>query len=800
MPGAFYAAPAVGQGGSESPLPPQPPRTMSPEPTRPYFGQPHAAAHAPPTSPQLSLRAMSPQPMLHPRSPQLPHRSVLPGPCPGSPHHPRAMSPQPMHHAMPPQEPQTLSPMTASRQVMCGAMSPHVPRSMYPVSPQPVSRAVSKTLPQTMPNLTPSLAPQWRVASGGGHGHMVNPPWAEGVALDGSHVSHASRDGREPESEPKDLGQVLEALWRRTSAFAEECTRWNSQLQEREKEASELAKMIRRISAEHAPHIQMKPEAPEALETQPAKDPAQGPAPGPAQGPAQDPAQDPVQDPAQEPPAQEQPKSQVEGPKVEVPKVEAPKVEAPKVEAPKAAAPKKEAPKAEAAKGQASKGHRQKAQATDPTAKVAAAGVRQAINILAPNLGKAAPSIQQAVELLSQPSSPGAGSRPEPEEAEVSQQQEALLADDVHETTQTNSHMTTPHTSGTLQAAVEDTAMMTPQSSGFSQAALQEAAMMMTAQTSGALQAAVQEAAVQEEAVMTPQASGTLEAVNCDQTLSEFKHPSDNLCVEGRSMNVDHPEEGELFCEVKSALSRVVGESAAGELNDPSTVTIAGWEEAREPPEPVVETPADVPVRVVRVHSAGGSTVLTQGEPGMTSDSLWVNHAGPEGALPGQVDAMEAAELAAPEDLEAPLPCPDDADGAQPEVAMTEPQEKPQAALQPPPKAQRQQSPALLGRQRRLSWGSMPKPTAPKASPKASPKSSPKASPTRKKDPEEAKPSRAAASRSPPKSRSPSPPADGTTRPGFLRATPGPSPAKTFLRATSKPKSAAKAEPKRAAA
>ena len=44
---------------------------------------------------------------------------------------------------------------------------------------------------------------------------------------------------------------MLEALWRRASAIAEDCTRWNQVLQEKERETAELADMIRLLSAEY---------------------------------------------------------------------------------------------------------------------------------------------------------------------------------------------------------------------------------------------------------------------------------------------------------------------------------------------------------------------------------------------------------------------------------------------------------------------------------------------------------------------------------------------------------------------
>ena len=77
------------------------------------------------------------------------------------------------------------------------------------------------------------------------------------------------------------------------------------------------------------------------------------------------------------------------------------------------------------------------------------------------------------------------------------------------------------------------------------------------------------------------------------------------------------PEEGELFAKVRSALSRVVGDSAAESLTDPAPTLIPGaWEErARAPPDPVSPP------------TASGSSVA-QGEhgPSLSSESAWVHN------------------------------------------------------------------------------------------------------------------------------------------------------------------------------
>ena len=57
---------------------------------------------------------------------------------------------------------------------------------------------------------------------------------------------------------------MLEALWRRTSAIAEDCTRWNHVLREKEKEAEELASMIRHLSEEYMGTESLQPSQPAA--------------------------------------------------------------------------------------------------------------------------------------------------------------------------------------------------------------------------------------------------------------------------------------------------------------------------------------------------------------------------------------------------------------------------------------------------------------------------------------------------------------------------------------------------------
>ena len=80
------------------------------------------------------------------------------------------------------------------------------------------------------------------------------------------HVHHTSSVARwqaAPHNEPfsateasaeqrqEHFEHMLDALWRRASAIAGDCTRWNQVLQEKEREAAELANMIRHLFAEY---------------------------------------------------------------------------------------------------------------------------------------------------------------------------------------------------------------------------------------------------------------------------------------------------------------------------------------------------------------------------------------------------------------------------------------------------------------------------------------------------------------------------------------------------------------------
>ena len=103
------------------------------------------------------------------------------------------------------------------------------------------------------------------------------------------------------------------------------------------------------------------------------------------------------------------------------------------------------------------------------------------------------------------------------------------------------------------------------------------------------------------------------------------------------------PEEGELFAKVRSALSGVVGGTAAeglSRLSDPGSLLIpGGWEErARRPPDPV-SPPA----------ASAGST--THGDHGLSvsSDSAWVHNDGDEfeGMAPVTVFEDGSAEMQA---------------------------------------------------------------------------------------------------------------------------------------------------------
>ena len=99
------------------------------------------------------------------------------------------------------------------------------------------------------------------------------------------------------------------------------------------------------------------------------------------------------------------------------------------------------------------------------------------------------------------------------------------------------------------------------------------------------------------------------------------------------------PEEGELFAKVRSALSRVVGGTAAEGLSDPGSLLIpAGWEErARRPPDPVSPPTA----------SAGSTNTHGDHGPSLSSDSAWVHNDEFEGMAPATVFEDGSAEMQA---------------------------------------------------------------------------------------------------------------------------------------------------------
>lgn len=150
--------------------------------------------------------------------------------------------------------------------------------------------------------------------------------------------------------------------------------------------------------------------------------------------------------------------------------------------------------------------------------------------------------------------------------------------------------------------------------------------------------------AAAETVTLEPPLSHDMEAVDSGSPslamATSYPQVADVLSKEPQDLPQVDPEEGELFAKVRSALSRVVGGTAAEGLSDPGSLLIpAGWEErARRPPDPVSPPTA----------SAGSTTHGDHG-PSLSSDSAWVHNEGDEfeGMAPATVFEDGSAEMQA---------------------------------------------------------------------------------------------------------------------------------------------------------
>jgi len=214
---------------------PQPPATPAP-PLGPPPGPPPPPSQPLPTpqSPELQVRPVSlpaanfavPAPLqmqcgipVYARAPSPFSRSLSPArsPLPASMQHIRTVQGQ-FH-------------MTQTLQEPPGAAT-H-PRA---ASPSPLPRPVERHLSPA--RATPCYSPASQPSPHLVHGQTL-PATRATLPVNCHGTSETSQQA------------MLEALWRRTSAIAEDCARWNQVLRQKEKEASELAGMIRNFTEEY---------------------------------------------------------------------------------------------------------------------------------------------------------------------------------------------------------------------------------------------------------------------------------------------------------------------------------------------------------------------------------------------------------------------------------------------------------------------------------------------------------------------------------------------------------------------
>eukprot|EP00439_Symbiodinium_sp_Y106_P075209 s1483_g14.t2 len=182
-----------------------------------------------PSTPLLLRRAsIAPGPLPVLRSSPLP--PATPAPPPGPPPGPPPPPPQPLQAQAP------SSPELQVRPVSLPAVNLAVPA---PLQIQPERHLSPARAPATT-CYNPAPQPSSYLV----HGQTLPPSRA---TLPANCQSETSQQA------------MLEALWRRTSAIAEDCARWNQVLRQKEKEASELAGMIRNFTEEYMAPVVPQP-------------------------------------------------------------------------------------------------------------------------------------------------------------------------------------------------------------------------------------------------------------------------------------------------------------------------------------------------------------------------------------------------------------------------------------------------------------------------------------------------------------------------------------------------------------
>eukprot|EP00931_Biecheleriopsis_adriatica_P032034 TRINITY_DN18727_c0_g1_i1.p1 TRINITY_DN18727_c0_g1~~TRINITY_DN18727_c0_g1_i1.p1 ORF type:complete len:1084 (+),score=221.76 TRINITY_DN18727_c0_g1_i1:46-3252(+) len=226
-------------------------RELSPQPVAPValVQSPQLQSYSP-QQPRYRVmsRSASPQPQQHLQliSQPLPQATVMPSVS----LHQRALRV--------PQSSRSVSPQPELR-----TLAPPVHLQALPLQrpPQALSQPLRSPTPQRL-QASPSPEGEWRslkqevelvlkqAEQAGAASTLANPSCSLcGSAFDGNcFADHKDRANQR-------LARALEVVWKKTSAFAEDCTRWHEELRTREREAAELTEIIRQLSQDYAQQV-----------------------------------------------------------------------------------------------------------------------------------------------------------------------------------------------------------------------------------------------------------------------------------------------------------------------------------------------------------------------------------------------------------------------------------------------------------------------------------------------------------------------------------------------------------------
>mmetsp|Transcript_57772 Transcript_57772/g.102538 ORF Transcript_57772/g.102538 Transcript_57772/m.102538 type:complete len:1039 (+) Transcript_57772:54-3170(+) len=211
-------------------------------------GLPVARGLSPGTQPKnvYAYRTYTPQPVV------VRSRSVSP--------QPQAVTPVPLQvpsDSFPRklQAPTTPSPQTGFRSEPTA--SPATPQLHRREPYQPRSRPLS---PMRVQQVAPASQNDWRSLRAEVEQVLKQAQSSAALPMASCSLCGSAFDGN-PLADRRDeanrrLAQALEVVWQRTSAFAEDCTRWNEELKRREREAAELSGMIRQLSDNYTRQVE----------------------------------------------------------------------------------------------------------------------------------------------------------------------------------------------------------------------------------------------------------------------------------------------------------------------------------------------------------------------------------------------------------------------------------------------------------------------------------------------------------------------------------------------------------------